>query len=248
MPSASYLSSAAWLLLRDRIDTLGQRTKNVQIPFERNQNPSTLHGASKSCRLTAVIQRPMLRSSRLDPTDLISVRDRILEATEQIILNLGPAHLTLDCVAERAGVSKGGLLYHFNSKERLLSALSSKYLNAMKRSFTEGLSADGAREATWLKARVEGLLCDGPSLRTLGAALLGTFANAPQLLGPIRQALDDDSRDIIESTPNSARAFVVTLAIDGLLLRESLSISPFSKAERDEFVSELLRLAEEAYG
>ena len=43
-------------------------------------------------------------------------RDRILEAAERVVAEVGAARLTLDVVAQAAGVSKGGLLYHFPSK------------------------------------------------------------------------------------------------------------------------------------
>ncbi len=47
-------------------------------------------------------------------------RRRILEATTTIILQQGFTQLTLEEVAKQANVSKGGLLYHFASKEALL--------------------------------------------------------------------------------------------------------------------------------
>ncbi|GAA4402929.1 TetR/AcrR family transcriptional regulator [Tsukamurella soli] len=49
-----------------------------------------------------------------------STKDRLLDATERILLDSGTASLTLDAVAAEAGVSKGGLLYHFRSKDALL--------------------------------------------------------------------------------------------------------------------------------
>lgn len=50
-------------------------------------------------------------------------RDRILDALEKLILDTGLADVTLEGVAAEAGVSKGGLLYHFPSKEALLIGL-----------------------------------------------------------------------------------------------------------------------------
>ena len=57
-----------------------------------------------------------------DQANVGSARERILEAAERVITEVGAAHLTLDAVAQAAGVSKGGLLYHFPSKESLLVA------------------------------------------------------------------------------------------------------------------------------
>ncbi|GCB56911.1 hypothetical protein rerp_33190 [Rhodococcus erythropolis] len=51
-------------------------------------------------------------------------RDRILDALEKLLLVSGVAQVTLEGVAAEAGVSKGGLLYHFPSKEALLAVKS----------------------------------------------------------------------------------------------------------------------------
>lgn len=50
-------------------------------------------------------------------------RDRVLDAYESLLLDHGPASATLDAVAAAAEVSKGGLLYHFASKEALAGGL-----------------------------------------------------------------------------------------------------------------------------
>ena len=55
-------------------------------------------------------------------------RDAILDAAEMVVRDIGAAHMTLDAVAERAGVSKGGLIYHFPAKETLLAAMVSRLL------------------------------------------------------------------------------------------------------------------------
>jgi len=52
-----------------------------------------------------------------------SARDRILDAAQNLICAHGVAGFTLDAVAQAAKVSKGGLLYHFNSKDKLISDL-----------------------------------------------------------------------------------------------------------------------------
>ncbi|GAA1879149.1 TetR/AcrR family transcriptional regulator [Pseudonocardia ailaonensis] len=50
-------------------------------------------------------------------------RDRVLDAYETLLIEQGPAGATLDAVAASAEVSKGGLLYHFGSKEALVEGL-----------------------------------------------------------------------------------------------------------------------------
>ncbi|MGN6428010.1 MAG: TetR/AcrR family transcriptional regulator, partial [Leifsonia sp.] len=49
-----------------------------------------------------------------------SARDRILDAFEELLAEHSERAATLDAVAAKAGVSKGGLLYHFASKDALV--------------------------------------------------------------------------------------------------------------------------------
>jgi len=51
----------------------------------------------------------------------VVLRDRILDAAGQLVTGQGTRHLTLDGVAQAAGVSKGGLLHHFPGKDALLA-------------------------------------------------------------------------------------------------------------------------------
>ncbi|MDF2499266.1 MAG: hypothetical protein K0Q86_2898, partial [Arthrobacter koreensis] len=50
-------------------------------------------------------------------------RERVLSAYEDLLINEGPRGATLDAVTALAGVSKGGLLYHFKNKEALATGI-----------------------------------------------------------------------------------------------------------------------------
>jgi len=47
----------------------------------------------------------------------------LLAAANKVVVDRGVDALTLDAVACQAGVSKGGLLHHFPSKEALITAM-----------------------------------------------------------------------------------------------------------------------------
>lgn len=63
---------------------------------------------------------PMTASERTPAT---GTRDRILDAFETLLGEGGERAATLDAVAAAAGVSKGGLLYHFGSKDQLIDGV-----------------------------------------------------------------------------------------------------------------------------
>ncbi len=52
-----------------------------------------------------------------------NTRSQLLDAAEAVVAAEGVRALTLDAVAARSGISKGGLLYHFRSKEDLAAAM-----------------------------------------------------------------------------------------------------------------------------
>ncbi|MCU1438449.1 MAG: TetR family transcriptional regulator [Naasia sp.] len=52
-----------------------------------------------------------------------SARERILTAFQELLITTSGAGASLDAVAREAGVTKGGLLYHFGSRDNLVSAL-----------------------------------------------------------------------------------------------------------------------------
>lgn len=57
----------------------------------------------------------------------ITTRDRILNALQRILVDVGSSGVTLEKVAAEAGVSKGGLLYHFKSKSDLYDGLARRH-------------------------------------------------------------------------------------------------------------------------
>lgn len=54
--------------------------------------------------------------------------EQILDAAEDVLLAHGTAGLTLNAVAEQAGITKGGLLYHFGTKNDLERSLEGRFV------------------------------------------------------------------------------------------------------------------------
>lgn len=63
----------------------------------------------------------------------VSSRERILRAAVELAQEVGPAHISLDAVAARAGLSKGGLLYSFPTKAKLLEGVVEEYMKEHER-------------------------------------------------------------------------------------------------------------------
>jgi AcrR family transcriptional regulator len=173
-------------------------------------------------------------------------RERLLDAAERLVLETGAAHLTLDAVAKFAGVSKGGLLYHFPSKDSLLEAMLARYFAqidaqvAARCRVRRGKRSVGAE----FRERMKVLLELPADRRAAGAALMAASADKPELMAQCRaryRGLIDGMRRLPGGFERSA---LVLLAVSGLVFGELLQLSPYTPAERSRLVKALLRAVE----
>ena len=58
-------------------------------------------------------------------------RNKILEAAFTVVAEQGAIRLTIDAVAAESGFSKGGVLYHFRSKNALLTGMLAHLVDAI---------------------------------------------------------------------------------------------------------------------
>lgn len=71
----------------------------------------------------------------------MSAREKILDAYEALLIEEGERAASLNAIARRAGVSKGGLLYHFPDKAAFVDALLERTWTLAQRDF-ELMAAD----------------------------------------------------------------------------------------------------------
>lgn len=177
------------------------------------------------------------------------VRDRVLDAAEAMARGEGSANLTLDAVANKAGVSKGGLLYHFPSKDALLAAMIDRHVDRIEQRCVQlRATLPGTADCAELKAWVLSVLQPDPATHDTGAALFAAAASNPALLDGVRKRYADRVTRMAGSSGNFALAASIMLAVDGLVLAEIWRLSPFTDGQRTAIVDQLLRLADQAFG
>ena len=171
--------------------------------------------------------------------------ERLLDAAERLVVERGAAHLTLDAVAAEAGVSKGGLLYHFPSKAALLDGMVQRHLRevderAAQHAMTNWSGPGSPPPELFFAARMRVALEKGSSHRAIGAAMLAAAAANPTLLDPCRQRAREAIDEMAQLPLGFDRAAILHLAVDGLILSELLHLSPFTAQERSRIVESLL--------
>ena len=85
-------------------------------------------------------------------------RARIRVAAATVIERDGAGHLTLDKVAAEAGLSKGGLLYHYPTKDALLEGLLGHLLQGRAELVDKLTSEDSIDHGSLLNALILSLI------------------------------------------------------------------------------------------
>ncbi len=115
-----------------------------------------------------------------------SLYEHILDAAEEIVLESGAAHLTFDAIAKRVGISKGGLLYHFASKEALLKAMIRRLVNCVDEERIVHCPEFPANESQEMKAHIVSSLDMSSKFYRLFVSLLAVVAHNPKLLDSVK--------------------------------------------------------------
>ncbi|GJD93603.1 TetR/AcrR family transcriptional regulator [Methylobacterium iners] len=173
-----------------------------------------------------------------------NARDDILAAAEEVVAALGAQALTLDAVYRQAGVSKGGLLYHFPNKEALLHAMVDRYVTRCFAQETEFLREIGedARGAG-SRAAIAQLAADDPGADRLSAALLAAVATDLEYLAPLRDLVRQRFEAMKQSDVPFETAAIIELAVNGLALFELLRLPPLTPEDRHQVLATLDRMA-----
>jgi len=160
---------------------------------------------------------------------------------------MGARHLTLDAVAREAGVSKGGLLYHFPSKEGLLTAMVESFCGQLAKAVPVEPGKAQADNLTLLSDLIHHqiLTHSGKSDLRAAHAMIGAVAERPALLDPIK-AYNRDLWARVKEGPEAEKAILSWLAIEGLLFLEIFNTSPFNARERAAIIAHILNLVEKA--
>lgn len=168
-----------------------------------------------------------------------SARQKILVAADALSRDLGPGNLSLDAVAQRAGVSKGGLLYHFPSKAKLLEALVQQHIDVFGSTLAEKEKEHGGGQNCLVEAYLDLVTAEFARKQPPSSGVLAALAENPDFVAPVRQfnrmlldRLKDNASD--ENT-----ALVIFLALEGLRSMKLFDLDVLTPQERDSVMATL---------
>jgi AcrR family transcriptional regulator len=174
-----------------------------------------------------------------------SKRESLLRAASTLVAEQGYSSLTLDAVGAATGVSKGGVLYHFPTKEALVAALVEQLSSGFDADQTRAHDADSLAPGAWTRAYLAA--STGPpedeTEQLAAVGLLAAVGHDPSLLEPLQQRyrrwverLDSDDLPGVD-------AHVVRLAADGLWAADLFGLAPPDPELRARIHARLVELA-----
>jgi AcrR family transcriptional regulator len=147
-------------------------------------------------------------------------RITLLDAAAAVLRDLGAA-LSLDAVAKEAGVSKGGLLHHFPSREALLNALALRLLEQFRGRVAAALDAEttvhGQQPGAWARAYIA-VSFDPSAEEDAIYAVMQTLALQPDVLAAWKATEAEMIAAAEADGLPLGRAHAIRLACDGLCL------------------------------
>lgn len=173
----------------------------------------------------------------------MSTRDHIINSALAVVRAQGVASLTLDEAARAAGISKGGVLYHFKTKEALIQGmvahLSDKCVQLQQRHYE--ILPQGPNK--WARALVATAFdAEAPTSDPAGCALLAAIATNPCLLEPLEGTISEGFRRLTEDSDDPDMALLVALAMDGLWLHRLVGSPIMNDSTRDRVRARALAL------
>lgn len=174
-----------------------------------------------------------------------SSREKLLDAAADLISKSGVNELTLEGVAAAAGVTKGGLIYHFKTKDELLGAVVERMLGHIDQRQRAKAARRGDTTGALLQAMIDDTFGMSRKEKLLLTNLLAAATSYPHLLAPVQQIFERLYGEFADAGPHAGLALALAAALDGISLLELLNLHHFSKPQRDAMRQALQQLVQD---
>jgi AcrR family transcriptional regulator len=165
-----------------------------------------------------------------------TLKDRMLDAAEAVVVRQGIANLTLEAVAAEARMSKGGLLHYFPNKDRLVEGLVTRCAEHWREGFAQAYESEPEGPGRMARA----LLCHlsdtqgwTEQCQQSSSAVFAALAQNPRLIEPMRAVYGELRQRLADDGSGPGIGETVLVAMDGLWLNRVLGLAPVDKQRMD---------------
>lgn len=167
-------------------------------------------------------------------------RKAVIQAALALIARDGPGRLTLDAIARESGISKGGLMHQFRTKEAVLKALlehQAEYFADFSRAYMAEHAAKQAQPH--LAAQIATLREALAEPHSVAFAIFGAVAQEPSLLSITRESDAKMIEAVKAEAADPDMAMLRWAAARGLAVTSLLGFCPLTGEERERLFDRL---------
>lgn len=176
----------------------------------------------------------------------MKTQDKILNAAAELILEEGISNVTLEKIANRAEISKGGLLYHYRTKEALFQELNvaaiREFDEAIVRYLNEQPNGRGAYARAYALATIEDIQKGGTHR---SSALISIFSDHPEIMEIWKEGYSRWQQQFDQDGLDWEEAAVIRYVSDGLWFNEMAGTTSTSSFAADLLHKLLARIDKE---
>ena len=178
-----------------------------------------------------------------------SARIKIVDAALTLVRLNGASRLTLDEAAKAAGLSKGGVLYHFKTKDDLIRAMLQRLIDQCDELHLHHYENEAPGPYRWARTVVKTAFdpC-GPVNDPINSALLAVIASDLNLITPLKEAYAKWNERLLSDSPDPWRATLICMAMDGYLFERILNLIPADDPSLDQIRQRALDLLKDDQG
>ncbi|MEW9698181.1 TetR/AcrR family transcriptional regulator [Paenibacillus sp. SI8] len=171
-----------------------------------------------------------------------SKRKELIAAASFIVEHDGMEKFTLEAVAKKAGVSKGGLLHHFKNKESLIKSMVDEYSDSFLNDVRKRVSETPESIGKWHRAYLDSTVRDTETVNRLVTAYVASLYTDPIFLDKLRNdyqelhnEMEKDGLDAVDST-------IIRLAIEGLWYSEIYNVGKLEEKIKRNVVARITKM------
>ncbi len=169
-------------------------------------------------------------------------RQKIIDAAHKLLLEGGYfKKFSLDAVAKEAGVSKGGLIHHFESKDALLTAVSQDAARQFEARVAKEQENTNGQPGDFLASYINAVFKQDIAINSQLSPMLLSYLsdeNSSTRFEFWQKFTDEDGIDPILGT-------IIRLAMDGLIYAEMIDKTPIDPNLRQSIQQRILEMVQE---
>jgi len=168
------------------------------------------------------------------------VRSKLIECAARIITEKGPNAVTIQAVADAAGVTKGGLLHHFKNKNQLSEAVSRYFIEQLDTEISKLMAEDSVEYGRFTRAYINSIWKDVASGQEEQLIFFAFYAlSEPQLKSMYNEWMKEKQK-LHHNTDSDKMLQVLRYAADGIWF-EVLMKAGYQK-EHSALLSSLIKM------